>query len=215
MNVGQADPFGPVRVVVPADKGEHAAAENYAVGNIDETDNRSRFEREAGPAIPFDGLTDHHDHGTVVGGLGDRHDLRGGRVLRGWSGGGFLRGFFRLNLTFGAENRGHRIAIRNDIFAAFVAEQLCPAGFAVPLKRHGFVGALHDLDGENAVVVTGAGIEIFLADFKLFHFDYLHILNEMLKLLCTVSAPFSCRPVRLAVAELYAPATGRLVFPSF
>nr|DAY07853.1 MAG TPA: hypothetical protein [Caudoviricetes sp.] len=31
----------------------------------------------------------------------------------------------------------------------------------------------------------------------------------------TASAPFSCRPVRLAVAELYAPATGRLVFPSF
>nr|DAW23220.1 MAG TPA: hypothetical protein [Caudoviricetes sp.] len=28
-----------------------------------------------------------------------------------------------------------------------------------------------------------------------------------------MSAPFSCRPVRLAVAELYAPATGRLVFP--
>jgi len=40
------------------------------------------------------------------------------------------------------------------------------------------------------------------------------ILNEMLKLLCTVSAPFSCRPVRLAVAELYAQANGRLVLPS-
>ena len=120
VNVGQADPFGPVRVVAPADKGEHAAAENYAVRNIDETDDRSHFERETGPAIPFDGLTDHNDHGTVIGGLGDRHDLRGGRVLRnGSGGGGFLRGgvLFRLNLTFSAENRGHRVTIRLDIFA--------------------------------------------------------------------------------------------------
>ncbi len=69
--------------------------------------------------------------------------------------------------------------------------------------------------GKHNIQRVGGGVNMKITCWRCKRRRYLHILNEMLKLLCTVSAPFSCRPVRLAVAELYAPATGRLVFPSF
>lgn len=109
VNIGQADPFKLVRGIVPADKGKHAAAKNQTVRNVNETGNSPVFEREASAAVPFDTLAHNNDHGTIVGGLGDRNHLGGGRVLHGRSGGGFRYvggGLFRLNFTFGAENGG-------------------------------------------------------------------------------------------------------------
>lgn len=43
------------------------------------------------------------------------------------------------------------------------------------LERHRLFGALDNLDGENAIVIAGATVKIFLADLELFHIDYPHI----------------------------------------
>ena len=43
------------------------------------------------------------------------------------------------------------------------------------LKRDGFFGALDDLDSKNAIVIAGAAVEVFLANFKLFHVITSHI----------------------------------------
>ena len=173
VNIGKADPFGLAGAFVPANQGENAAAGKASGGFIEEADNRSALNGIASPAHAFDTLTQHDNNCAVVGGLGDRHDFRGGRVpCNGRGGGGFL---FLLNFIFSAENGGHRITIRNNIFAAFVAEKLCTAGFAVPPERNSFLSALHNLNCEYAVMVTRACVKVFLTDFKFFHFDYLHI----------------------------------------
>lgn len=45
----------------------------------------------------------------------------------------------------------------------------------ITLERHRLFGALDNLDGENAIVIAGATVKIFLADLELFHIDYPHI----------------------------------------
>lgn len=133
-------------------------------------DDGSALRRIASAADTFDALAHHNNNGVHVGGLGDFNAA--GRFDGGFLDAGFL---FRLNLVFSTEDRGHRITFGNDIFAAFIEEQLCAAGLAVTLERHRLFGAFDNLDGENAIVIAGATVKIFLADLELFHIDYPHI----------------------------------------
>lgn len=132
MNIGKADPFGLAGAFVPANQGENAAAGEASGGFVAESDDRSALNGIASPAHAFDALTQHDNNCAVVGGLGDRHDFRGGRVpCNGRGGGGFL---FLLNFIFSAENGGHRITIRNnwiyrgEIFLNVTAEHLLYKG---------------------------------------------------------------------------------------
>lgn len=179
VNVGQPDPFKLVRGIVPADKGEHAAAKNQTVGHVNEPGNNTVFEGEASPTVPLDALAHNNDHGTIVGGLGDRNHLGGGRALDGRSGGGL----FRLNFIFSAENGGHAVTIGNDVFPALVTEKFRAALFPVTKESNGFGGALHDFDCENTIMVASAGVVIFVADFKSKHSVYLLYIKE--KLVCS------------------------------
>ena len=189
MNVGQADTFRSLCAVIQ-DHSENAAVKETGIRQANKADDGSALRRIASTADTFDALTHHNNNGIHVGGLGDFN-------AAGSFGGGFLdAGFlFRLNLVFSTEDRGHRITFWNDIFAAFIEEQLCAAGLAVTLERHRLFGALDNLDGENAIVIAP------------------YIKPEVEVSLYAVSVPFSCQPVRLAVVELYAPTTGRLWFP--
>lgn len=143
---------------------------SYYKPNSNKADDGSTLRRIASAADTFDALTHHNNNGVRVGGLDDLNAA--GRFGGGFLDAGFL---FRLNLVFSTEDRGHRITFGNDIFAAFIEEQLCAAGLAVTLERHRLFGALDNLDGENAIVIAGATVKIFLADLELFHIDYPHI----------------------------------------
>ena len=62
VNVGQMDPFGPVRAIIPTNKGIRAAAGKATGGFVKETDNRSVIRGIHSAADTFDALTDYHDH---------------------------------------------------------------------------------------------------------------------------------------------------------
>ena len=169
MNVGQADTFRSLCTVIQ-DHSENAAVKETGIRQANKSDDGSALRRIASTADTFDALTHHNNNGVHVGGLDDLNAA--GRFGGGFLDAGFL---FRLNLVFSTEDRGHRITFGNDIFAAFIEEQLCAAGLAVTLERHRLFGALDNLDGENAIVIAGATVKIFLADLELFHIDYPHI----------------------------------------
>ena len=169
MNVGQADTFRSLCAVIQ-DHSENAAVKETGIRQANKADDGSALRRIASTADTFDALTHHNNNGVHIGGLDDLNAA--GRFGGGFLDAGFL---FRLNLVFSTEDRGHRITFGNDIFAAFIEEQLCAAGLAVTLERHRLFGALDNLDGENAIVIAGATVKLFLADLELFHIDYPHI----------------------------------------
>jgi hypothetical protein len=51
---------------------------------------------------------------------------------------------------------------------------LRPALFPVPQESNGFGRAFRDFNDENTIMIAGAGVKVFLADFKSKHIQNLH-----------------------------------------
>ena len=98
--------------------------------------------------------------------------IRCGRLLR----------LFVQQLTLCAVDRGHAVMIGDDVFAVGVLVELGAVGLAVALKGDGLCSALDDLDGGQGLMVASVLVKVDVADFKLFHGEYLrNIIDVVLR----------------------------------
>ena len=105
----------------------------------------------------------------------------GGLLLFDRGGGGLLR-LLVQQLPLCAVDAGHGIVVGDDILAVAVLVELCAAGLAVALKDDRLRGALDDLDGGQGLMVASLLVKVDVADFKLFHGEYLrNIINVVLR----------------------------------